>query len=126
MSNSNKIENGYSSVHPEIMRITKRIIARSKNKRALPTQIEQARSTTVHRAELACGNLAHGFAACQPEDKEILKSMTRSDIAIINSYNDMLSAHRPYDNYPERLKKRYSNRVLLDKLPLACLQCVMV
>lgn len=31
--------------------------------------------------------------------------MTRSDIAIINSYNDMLSAHRPYDNYPERLKK---------------------
>ncbi|WP_204266555.1 dihydroxy-acid dehydratase domain-containing protein, partial [Escherichia coli] len=51
------------------------------------------------------GNLAHGFAACQPEDKKILKSMTRSDIAIINSYNDMLSAHRPYDHYPERLKK---------------------
>ncbi|EOD6329129.1 phosphogluconate dehydratase [Providencia stuartii] len=106
MSNSNKIESGYSSVHPEIMRITKRIIARSKKTREhYLHKIEQARSTTVHRAELACGNLAHGFAACQPEDKKILKSMTRSDIAIINSYNDMLSAHRPYDNYPERLKK---------------------
>ncbi|EMT5586865.1 TPA: phosphogluconate dehydratase [Providencia stuartii] len=106
MSNSNKIENGYSSVHPEIMRITKRIIARSKKTREhYLHKIEQARSTTVHRAELACGNLAHGFAACQPEDKKILKSMTRSDIAIINSYNDMLSAHRPYDHYPERLKK---------------------
>ncbi|MGI3431006.1 phosphogluconate dehydratase [Providencia stuartii] len=88
------------------MRITKRIITRSKKTREhYLHKIEQARSTTVHRAELACGNLAHGFAACQPEDKKILKSMTRSDIAIINSYNDMLSAHRPYDNYPERLKK---------------------
>ncbi len=62
---------------------------------------------TVHRASLACGNLAHGFAACQSEEKQILKSMTRSDIAIINSYNDMLSAHRPYDKYPEQLKKHY-------------------
>ncbi|WP_272687526.1 phosphogluconate dehydratase [Providencia sp. PROV149] len=102
MSNSKKIA---SSVHPEIMRITKRIIERSKNTREQYLhKIEQAQRTTVHRAELACGNLAHGFAACQPEDKNILKSLTRSDIAIINAYNDMLSAHRPYDTYPERLK----------------------
>ncbi len=106
MSNSSPIEKSTLAVHPEIMRITERIIERSKNTRIYYlNKIEQARSSTVHRAELACGNLAHGFAACQPEDKKILKSMTRSDIAIINSYNDMLSAHRPYDNYPERLKQ---------------------
>ncbi|HFD6683492.1 TPA: phosphogluconate dehydratase [Providencia alcalifaciens] len=95
-----------TKVNDTLLQITKRIIARSKNTReAYLAKIERARSNTVHRAELACGNLAHGFAACQNEEKSILKSMTRSDIAIINSYNDMLSAHRPYDRYPDQLKQ---------------------
>lgn len=95
-----------TKVNDHILQITQRIIARSKETRkAYLEKIEQARSNTVHRAELACGNLAHGFAACQSEEKSILKSMTRSDIAIINSYNDMLSAHRPYDRYPDQLKQ---------------------
>ncbi len=95
-----------SVINKELDRITQRIISRSvKTRAAYLKKIEQARSMTVHRASLACGNLAHGFAACQSEEKQILKSMTRSDIAIINSYNDMLSAHRPYDKYPEQLKK---------------------
>ncbi|THB19066.1 phosphogluconate dehydratase [Providencia sp. MGF014] len=93
-------------INKELDRITQRIISRSlKTRAAYLKKIEQARCMTVHRASLACGNLAHGFAACQSEEKQILKSMTRSDIAIINSYNDMLSAHRPYDKYPEQLKK---------------------
>ncbi|MTB46085.1 phosphogluconate dehydratase [Providencia sp. wls1950] len=95
-----------TKVNDHILQITQRIIERSKETRkAYLEKIEQARSSTVHRAELACGNLAHGFAACQSEEKSILKSMTRSDIAIINSYNDMLSAHRPYDRYPDQLKQ---------------------
>ncbi|HHR5848771.1 TPA: phosphogluconate dehydratase [Providencia alcalifaciens] len=95
-----------TKVNDTLLQITKRIIARSKGTReAYLAKIERARSNTVHRAELACGNLAHGFAACQNEEKSILKSMTRSDIAIINSYNDMLSAHRPYDRYPDQLKQ---------------------
>ncbi|HHR6053563.1 phosphogluconate dehydratase [Providencia alcalifaciens] len=95
-----------TKVNDTLLQITKRIIARSKDTReAYLAKIERSRSNTVHRAELACGNLAHGFAACQNEEKSILKSMTRSDIAIINSYNDMLSAHRPYDRYPDQLKQ---------------------
>ncbi|WP_273805151.1 phosphogluconate dehydratase [Providencia rettgeri] len=94
------------AIHNDLARITQRIISRSaKTRAAYLNRIEYARSTTVHRASLACGNLAHGFAACQTEEKQILKSMTRTDIAIINAYNDMLSAHRPYDKYPEQLKK---------------------
>ena len=94
------------AVNREVMRITQRVMLRSaKTRKAYLHKIEQARSTTVHRAELACGNLAHGFASCQNEEKQILKSMTHADIAIINSYNDMLSAHRPYHDYPEQLKK---------------------
>lgn len=106
MSNNNPTVASSPKINDDIMRITQRVIRRSvKTREAYLNKIELARSQTVHRAELACGNLAHGFAACQSEEKQILKSMTRSDIAIISAYNDMLSAHRPYDNYPEQLKK---------------------
>lgn len=87
-------------------RVTQRIIERSKESRAAYlARINQARTQTVHRSQLACGNLAHGFAACQPDDKTALKNMVRNDIAIITAYNDMLSAHQPYESYPQRLKQ---------------------
>ena len=93
-------------MHSELLRVTKRIANRSQASRErYLTRIASAATTTVHRAELACGNLAHGFAACQPEDKAALKSMLRNNIAIITSYNDMLSAHQPYETYPEQIRK---------------------
>lgn len=93
-------------INPTLSRVTQRIINRSQASRAAYlARIEAARSQTVHRAQLACGNLAHGFAACQPDDKASLKNMVRSDIAIITAYNDMLSAHQPYEHYPQRLKQ---------------------
>lgn len=89
-----------------LQRVTQRIIDLSRASRdAYLTRIDVARSQTVHRAQLSCGNLAHGFAACQPGDKTALKSLTHSDIAIINAYNNMLSAHQPYEHYPQRLKQ---------------------
>lgn len=93
-------------MNPNMLRVTKRIVERSKETRAAYlARIEKAKSNTVHRSELACGNLAHGFAACQPEDKAALKSMLRNNIAIITSYNDMLSAHQPYEHYPEQIRQ---------------------
>ena len=95
-----------SPLNLKVKQITDRIIERSKVSRAqYLAKIEKARSKTVHRAQLACGNLAHGFAACQPDEKSTLKNMLHSDIAIVTSYNDMLSAHRPYELYPEIIKK---------------------
>ncbi|XPE41648.1 dihydroxy-acid dehydratase [Shigella flexneri] len=89
-----------------MLRVTQRIVERSRDTRsAYLARIEQAKSTTVHRSQLACGNLAHGFAACQPDDKASLKSMLRNNIAIITSYNDMLSAHQPYEHYPDIIRK---------------------
>ncbi|CAM3994970.1 phosphogluconate dehydratase [Serratia silvae] len=93
-------------INDTLARVTQRIIERSKQTRAAYlARINEARTQTVHRSQLACGNLAHGFAACQPDDKAALKNMVRSDIAIITAYNDMLSAHQPYENYPQRLKQ---------------------
>ncbi|WP_186367156.1 phosphogluconate dehydratase [Yersinia vastinensis] len=93
-------------MNPTLIRVTQRITARSAATRTAYLQrISAAKGNTVHRSQLACGNLAHGFAACQPDDKTALKNMVRSDIAIITSYNDMLSAHQPYEHYPQQLKE---------------------
>jgi phosphogluconate dehydratase len=93
-------------MNPVIQEVTDRIIQRSlaSRKRYLE-KIESARLQGPHRGELSCGNLAHGFAACGTEDKSDLRSMTKSNIAIVSSYNDMLSAHQPYEAFPARLKK---------------------
>ncbi|REL26994.1 phosphogluconate dehydratase [Thalassotalea euphylliae] len=93
-------------MNPQIKAITERIIERSKpTRQAYLEKIERAKSDTVHRASLSCGNLAHGFAACGKEDKNKLKGLNHSDIAIVSAYNDMLSAHQPYESYPAIIKE---------------------
>ncbi|ALO34986.1 phosphogluconate dehydratase [Colwellia sp. MT41] len=89
----------------QIVDITDRIIKRSAKTRAeYLAKIDAAKSDTVHRAALSCGNLAHGFAACGKDDKSSLRGIQHSDIAIVTSYNDMLSAHQPYQTYPDIIK----------------------
>ena len=96
-------------MNKQVLAITQRIIDRSKGTRAAYlAKIEREKSTTVHRANLSCGNLAHGFAACGKEDKQRLKGLNHSDIAIVSSYNDMLSAHQPYQTYPDIIKAAVS------------------
>jgi len=93
------------SVHPVIARVTQRIEERSvKERERYLAKIARARRAGPHRGALSCGNLAHGFAACGKEDKGHLRSLTRANIGIVTSYNDMLSAHQPYHDYPDQLK----------------------
>ncbi len=92
-------------MNKNILQITQRIIDRSKDTRAAYLKkIDGEKSTTVHRASLSCGNLAHGFAACGKDDKATLRGVNHSDVAIISAYNDMLSAHQPYQTYPDIIK----------------------
>lgn len=92
-----------------IQEVTQRIIERSRQSRqAYLDKIDKARREGPHRGVLSCGNLAHGFAACNQDDKADLRSMTKSNIAIVSSYNDMLSAHQPYETYPAILKQAIS------------------
>jgi phosphogluconate dehydratase len=89
----------------QIQDVTDRIIERSKETRkAYLEKIENARRQGPHRGALSCGNLAHGFAACGTEDKADLRSMTKANVAIVSAYNDMLSAHQPYETYPRVIK----------------------
>ncbi|MCO6176514.1 phosphogluconate dehydratase [Ciceribacter sp. RN22] len=81
--------------------ITRRIVERSKPSRE--RYLDRVRSQIakgVHRSVLSCGNLAHGFAACAPSEKADLAGDTVPNLGIITSYNDMLSAHQPFETFP--------------------------
>jgi len=93
-------------MHSVIQQVTDRIIARSQTSRAIYLKrVEQARMKGPHRGALTCGNLAHGFAACSAQEKGDLRSLIKANIGIISSYNDMLSAHQPYEAYPAVIKQ---------------------
>jgi phosphogluconate dehydratase len=96
-------------IHPEIAKITERIIERSRPTRAAYlAQIDEAYLNGVHRSTLNCGNLAHGFAACNQHDKSALAADIVPNLGIITAYNDMLSAHQVYEDYPKAIKQ-YAN-----------------
>jgi phosphogluconate dehydratase len=96
-------------IHPTIAQITERIVQRSSTTRkAYLAQIEAAYLAGVHRSTLHCGNLAHGFAACNQHDKAALAADIVPNLGIITAYNDMLSAHQVYEDYPKAIK-HYAN-----------------
>ncbi len=89
----------------EIQAITDRIRERSKPGRELYLdRVDQAASRSANRAVLSCGNLAHGFAVCSPSEKVALGEDKVANLGIITSYNDMLSAHQPFETYPQLIK----------------------
>jgi phosphogluconate dehydratase len=92
------------SLHPVVAAVTDRIIKRSAARRATYLDlIDRAREEGVNRPQLACGNLAHGFAA-SGEDKVVIREGNRPNIGIVTAFNDMLSAHQPYGRYPDQIK----------------------
>jgi phosphogluconate dehydratase len=93
-------------LNPDIAAITDRIRAQSKDTRAdYLSRMDEARKSGRTRRTVACGNLAHAFAAAPLGDKALLKSGGSVNIGIVNAYNDMLSAHQPLGAYPELIKQ---------------------
>lgn len=93
-------------IHPTLQSITDRIIKRSEQSRTeYLDKMQQGFSQHVTRKVLSCGNLAHGFAACSATEKDKLSDDVTPNIAIVSAYNDMLSAHKPYEHYPEMIRK---------------------
>ncbi|MFT5643309.1 MAG: phosphogluconate dehydratase [Janthinobacterium sp.] len=94
------------ALHPVIDTVTKRIILRSKPSRsAYLAHLEAARVQGVQRSALSCTNLAHGFAAFPVNDKLALKEQRKPSVAIVSAYNDMLSAHQPFEGFPRIIKE---------------------
>lgn len=92
-------------MHTTIKQVTDRIIERSKASRTQYLQrMSDAGDNMPDRKQLSCGNLAHGFAACDAESKNTLKLMNSANVGIITAYNDMLSAHQPFQRFPDIIK----------------------
>jgi phosphogluconate dehydratase len=94
------------TLNARIGEVTERIARRSADRRRrYLDRIATAAEKKVSRAKLGCANLAHGFAACGPLDKARLTGEEALNIGIVTAYNDMLSAHQPYERYPELIRE---------------------
>ena len=91
-------------LHPVLAAVTERIERRSSASRtAYLARSEAAVSRRPRRRRLSCGNLAHGYAACGG-DKPALMAEAAPNLGIVTAYNDMLSAHQPFEDYPQQIK----------------------
>jgi len=93
-------------VQAAVAKVTHRIIERSRVPRQYYlAQMQAAMKRDNRRSHVGCGNLAHGIAASSLDDKNLLAKDSIANLAIVNAYNDMLSAHQPYGAYPARIKQ---------------------
>lgn len=94
------------TLHPRIEAITDRIRRRSVGRRQAYLQgIDASLSAGPRRTRLSCGNLAHAFAASGPTDKSRLRADVTPNLGIVTAYNDMLSAHQPFQTYPDIVRQ---------------------
>ena len=94
-----------SSLHATLHAVTARIADRSRpTRRAYLERVDRLAGITPQRGSLSCTNLAHAVAASPDSDKIILHAEKQPNLGIVTSYNDMLSAHQPFADYPEIIK----------------------
>jgi phosphogluconate dehydratase len=95
-----------SDLHPVLAQVSERIRTRSAvTRRAYLARIDRAISDGPVRKGLSCTNLAHAFAATPDGDKRVLSARQQPNLAIVSAYNDMLSAHQPFEHYPQLIKQ---------------------
>lgn len=93
-------------MNKSIVKITNRIIEKSKAEReAYKSRLDGEFNEFKDRIHLSCGNLAHGIAACDHSEKETISAGKSPNLGIITAYNDMLSAHKPYEHYPSLIRR---------------------
>ncbi|TYB84429.1 phosphogluconate dehydratase [Oceaniovalibus sp. ACAM 378] len=92
------------TIDPTITRVTDRIVERSSASREIYLdRMCRAAEDGPRRAHLTCGNQAHAYAAME-NDKDALAAARAPNIGIVTAYNDMLSAHQPYETFPDRIR----------------------
>ncbi|MEM0935654.1 MAG: phosphogluconate dehydratase [Pseudomonadota bacterium] len=92
------------ALHPTLEAVTARIEDRSRPLReAYLERMRRAAETGPARAHLSCGNQAHAYAA-SGADKDTLASARQPNLGIVTAYNDMLSAHQPFETFPDQIR----------------------
>ena len=94
-----------NKINKVVKKVTSNIIERSKKERAkYLNRIKLFKNKPGARDLLSCGNLAHSIAGCNSFEKQEIIKGNKPNIAIVSAYNDMLSAHKPYETYPKIIK----------------------
>jgi phosphogluconate dehydratase len=92
-------------LHPVVATVTERIRQRSAVARAAYLRrLDEAAARERGSDRLGCANVAHAFAALPANEKLRVVVERAPNIAIVNSYNDMLSAHAPFGAFPPVIK----------------------
>jgi phosphogluconate dehydratase len=95
-----------SPLNATVAAVTERIRRRSAGTRAdYLGHVEALRTRTRGAERLGCANVAHAFAGMPANDKLRVVAERAPHIGIVTAYNDMLSAHQPYEGYPEQIRQ---------------------
>lgn len=93
-------------MNPTVEAVTARVVERSSKQRgAYLAAMKATMDNNPPKKRLSCGNLAHAYAACNQGDKDTIKLMQTANLSITTAFNDMLSAHQPFEHYPEQIKQ---------------------
>jgi len=93
------------TLHSVVARVTDRIRERSADSRAAYLRlVDQMAARDRGSDRLGCANVAHAVAALPANEKFKVVVERQPNLAIVNSYNDMLSAHAPYARFPDLIK----------------------
>ncbi len=94
-----------TELHPKLAEVTQRIVERSKDLRAdFMDRADRFKSSEPRRKKLSCANYAHVVAASSADEKLQAALDSVPNLGIVTAYNDMLSAHQPYHDYPEKIR----------------------
>ena len=117
-------------LHSRLAEVTDRIRRRSQQTRtAYLAQIDQmAANADTDRRQVSCSNMAHVAAAAGEDQSDILSQSgpLKPNIAIVTAYNDMLSAHQPYEGFPQLIKAAARQAGATAQVAAVCRPCVMV
>ncbi|MDP5350546.1 MAG: dihydroxy-acid dehydratase, partial [Paracoccaceae bacterium] len=93
------------SLHDQVARVTDRIEERSRDSRARYLDLmRRAAAEGPRRAHLSCSNQAHAYAA-MGRDQATMATTPAPNIGIVTAYNDMLSAHQPFERFPDLIRQ---------------------
>ena len=93
------------TLQARIGEVTERIVERSRPARSRYLDRIEAAAAKAPRKALGCANQAHAFAACGAADKERIYGSDAPNLGIVTAYNDMLSAHQPYERFPGLIRE---------------------
>jgi phosphogluconate dehydratase len=97
------------ALSPVVLEVTERVVARSRESRsAYLARLRAARAQLdgrPARTAVGCSNLAHAAAACGGGDRAAMVDDVATSVGVVTAYNDMLSAHAPYESYPQRIRE---------------------